>query len=144
MKGAVERIIDACTQVQTAEGLVPLDKEMEETILANVEALAEQGLRVLGLAQKSWTAQGGEPERAEVEDSMILQGLVGLYGEFARCTLHDRIVLIVEPLQTLLAPRPREPFAAATTPVSKFTCSPEITPPPLEPLLCKSASSLAT
>lgn len=81
MKGAVERIIDACTQVQTAEGLVPLNAEMERTILANVEALAAQGLRVLGLAQKSWTAIGQDSIRADVEEGMVLQGLVGLYGE---------------------------------------------------------------
>ncbi|KAJ7282813.1 sodium transport ATPase 5 [Mycena rebaudengoi] len=79
MKGAVERVIDACADVQTAEGRVPLDADMEATILANVEALAEQGLRVLGLAQKSWQPTNGEPERADVENAMTLQGLVGLY-----------------------------------------------------------------
>ena len=80
MKGAVERIIDACTSVQTAEGTVPLDDAMEKTILANVEALAEQGLRVLGMAQKSWTPRGEDVTRADVEEGMVLQGLVGLYG----------------------------------------------------------------
>ncbi|GAA6010971.1 hypothetical protein JCM11491_005889 [Sporobolomyces phaffii] len=80
MKGAVERILDACTQVETEDGPVALDKAMEEKVLANVEALAEQGLRVLALAQRPWTGSGsGEAVREEVEKDMILQGLVGLY-----------------------------------------------------------------
>lgn len=79
MKGAVERILDACTEVHTADGNVPLDEEMEKTVLANVEALAEQGLRVLAMAQKPWTSDVEDPERADVEANMCLYGLVGLY-----------------------------------------------------------------
>lgn len=109
MKGAVERIIEACTQVQTADGLVPLDEEMEKTILANVESLAEQGLRVLGLAQKSWTAQGDEPKRAEVEEGMILQGLVGLYGEILFLTLALNSTSILPPSSRTVADEPTSP-----------------------------------
>ncbi|GAA6016833.1 hypothetical protein JCM10207_003267 [Rhodosporidiobolus poonsookiae] len=82
MKGAVERILDACTHIQMEDGPVELNDATREKVLANVEALAEQGLRVLGLAAKSWHGQSGssgEPERAEVEDSLCLQGLTGLY-----------------------------------------------------------------
>ncbi|GAA5902891.1 hypothetical protein JCM5296_006324 [Sporobolomyces johnsonii] len=80
MKGAIERILDACTTIQLEDGPAPLDKAMEEQILANVEALAEQGLRVLGLAQKPWRgSSSGEADRAEVEKEMTLFGLVGLY-----------------------------------------------------------------
>ncbi|GAA5980349.1 hypothetical protein JCM5350_000952 [Sporobolomyces pararoseus] len=80
MKGAVERILEACTQVETENGPVALDKEMEEKILANVEALAEQGLRVLALAHKPWNGSGsGEADREEVEKDMILSALVGLF-----------------------------------------------------------------
>ncbi|GAA5938621.1 uncharacterized protein JCM15063_005372 [Sporobolomyces koalae] len=80
MKGAVERILDACTHVETEEGPIALDKEMEGKIHANVEALAEQGLRVLALAHRPWTGSGsGDAVREEVEKDMVLQGLVGLY-----------------------------------------------------------------
>lgn len=80
MKGAVERIIDACSHVETENGPVPLDKEMEEKILANVDALAEQGLRVLALAHKPWTGSGsGEADREEVEKDMILAGTCGIF-----------------------------------------------------------------
>ena len=50
-KGAVERVLAICDDVQTADGTVKLDSTMEATILENVEALAEQGLRVLCLAK---------------------------------------------------------------------------------------------
>ncbi|GAA5914347.1 hypothetical protein JCM6882_008168 [Rhodosporidiobolus microsporus] len=83
MKGAVERILSACKDVQLEDGPAPMTEEMEATILENVEALAEQGLRVLGLASKPWHGQssssGEGADRAEVEDSLTLYGLVGLY-----------------------------------------------------------------
>ncbi|GAA6059832.1 hypothetical protein JCM10212_003744 [Sporobolomyces blumeae] len=80
MKGAVERILDACTHIEMEDGPVPINEEIEAKIHANVEALAEQGLRVLALAQKPWTGSGsGEADRGEVEKEMTLQGLVGLY-----------------------------------------------------------------
>ncbi|GAA6033364.1 hypothetical protein JCM8097_006713 [Rhodosporidiobolus ruineniae] len=83
MKGAVERILDACTHIQLADGPSELDEQTKEDVLANVEALAEQGLRVLGLASKPWHGQssssGEGADRAEVEKDLTLYGLVGLY-----------------------------------------------------------------
>ncbi|SCV73434.1 BQ2448_7360 [Microbotryum intermedium] len=80
MKGAVERIFDACKTIELEDGPVTLDETMKEIVLANVEALAEQGLRVLALAQKPWAYTGAEePTREDVEVDMTLQGLVGLY-----------------------------------------------------------------
>ncbi|GAA5979844.1 hypothetical protein JCM11641_002712 [Rhodosporidiobolus odoratus] len=83
MKGAVERILDACSHIQLADGPAPMDEPTKETVLFNVEALAEQGLRVLGLASKLWngasSSTGENPDRAEVEKELVLYGLVGLY-----------------------------------------------------------------
>ncbi|GAA5854933.1 hypothetical protein JCM8547_004126 [Rhodosporidiobolus lusitaniae] len=83
MKGAVERLIDACTHIQLDDGPVDLTDDIKETVFANVEALAEQGLRVLALASKSWHGQssssGDGPDRSEVEKDCTLYGLVGLY-----------------------------------------------------------------
>ncbi|KAM0791876.1 hypothetical protein ACM66B_004131 [Microbotryomycetes sp. NB124-2] len=79
MKGAVERILDACKDIQLEDGPASIDDAMTEEILANVEALAEQGLRVLALAQKPWTGNDKDNDRGEVESDMTLQGLVGLY-----------------------------------------------------------------
>ncbi|BGP18831.1 hypothetical protein JCM10213_003486 [Rhodosporidiobolus nylandii] len=81
-KGAVERILDACANIQLADGPTQMDEPTKETILANVEALAEQGLRVLALAGKSWHGQSFSnsdgAERAEVEQDLTLYGLVRL------------------------------------------------------------------
>jgi hypothetical protein len=83
MKGAVERIFDACSHVQLADGPAPLDDKMQEEILANVEALAEEGLRVLGFASKPWdgasSSSGEQADRGLVEKDLVLYGLQGLY-----------------------------------------------------------------
>lgn len=82
MKGAVERVLEACTSVQLADKVAPLDDEMQQMILGNMESLASQGLRVLALAQRPWGTQGedwGELPRHDVEREMTLLGLIGLY-----------------------------------------------------------------
>lgn len=79
-KGAIERVLLCCTNVLTLDGLVPIDSAMESLLLENVEALAEQGLRVLALAQKSWSGpKDAKIERDEVEEGLTLMGIVGLY-----------------------------------------------------------------
>ncbi|KAG0132683.1 hypothetical protein HOY82DRAFT_502144 [Tuber indicum] len=82
MKGAVERVLEACTTIQYADGAVPMDAVQEEKILKNMEALATQGLRVLALAKRPWHSQTddwGHLPRADVERDMTLFGLIGLY-----------------------------------------------------------------
>lgn len=82
MKGAVEKVLEACTFVQFADKAVPLDNEMQQTILRNMEVLGSQGLRVLALAQRSLDSQVGgwdECPRYDVERGMTLLGLIGLY-----------------------------------------------------------------
>ncbi|KAI5776350.1 putative sodium P-type ATPase [Geopyxis carbonaria] len=82
MKGAVERVLDACTHIQLKDAKIPLDEEWTRTVLKNMEALASQGLRVLALASKEWTdpvEDWGNHPRSDVEKDMTLYGLVGLY-----------------------------------------------------------------
>lgn len=82
MKGAVERVIDACSYVQLAEGQMPLTDDIREDVLKNMEALASQGLRVLALAYRPWSTiieDWSDYPRAEVEGDMCLLGLIGLY-----------------------------------------------------------------
>merc|ERR1711964_116246 len=58
---------------------------MGSEILANMEALAAQGLRVLALASKEWhdatnpREKNEQAPREDVEKELIFQGLVGLY-----------------------------------------------------------------
>lgn len=82
MKGAVERVIDACTTVQQTGGQQPLTDEIKEDVMKNMEILASQGLRVLALAYRPWSAvieDWSEYPRADVEREMCLIGLIGLY-----------------------------------------------------------------
>lgn len=82
MKGAVERVLEACTTVQLANEIIPLDSEMQQRVLRNMEALASQGLRVLALAHRPWKTTSndmGQLPRQDVERGMTLLGLIGLY-----------------------------------------------------------------
>ncbi|KAK2783809.1 hypothetical protein FQN52_009456 [Onygenales sp. PD_12] len=83
-KGAVERVIEACTSIvwDSETGPVPMTDDHRSQILANMESLASQGLRVLALAGREWTdtpLEGGDPDRADVERDLIFRGLIGLY-----------------------------------------------------------------
>ncbi|RDI82510.1 hypothetical protein Vi05172_g7310 [Venturia inaequalis] len=83
-KGAVERILDACKFVHLKEGedAVPVTEEFKEEALANMEAMASMGLRVLALASKPFTGEvkdGVEMDRGEIEKDLTLRGLIGLY-----------------------------------------------------------------
>lgn len=70
MKGAVERIIDACPEYSN-------DENKKRKLLKNTEALASQGLRVLALGSR--LTDDVPKNREEVEKDINLLGLVGLY-----------------------------------------------------------------
>lgn len=84
-KGAVERVIYSCTTVFNGETeqAVEMDDDYREEILANMEALAALGLRVLALASKDYTGpapqKGEELDRSTIEEGLVFRGLVGLY-----------------------------------------------------------------
>jgi Na+-exporting ATPase len=100
-KGAVERVLEACTTITWNEGSdpVPLDDEIRDEILQNMEALAKDGLRVLALAGREHNAgikskESDEPlPREEIEKDLVFYGLIGLYdpprpetaGAIAQC-----------------------------------------------------------
>ncbi|PYH87824.1 potassium/sodium eff [Aspergillus ellipticus CBS 707.79] len=81
-KGAVERVLDACSSVVWCGGSpVALDGQMRETILETMESLAQEGLRVLALASREsprFDSQG-LPPRDAVEKDLVFGGLIGLY-----------------------------------------------------------------
>ncbi|KAL8769581.1 MAG: hypothetical protein Q9209_004513 [Squamulea sp. 1 TL-2023] len=84
-KGAVERIIDACTYVRLEKGadLTDMTEDFRGCIVRNMEALAAQGLRVLALASKEYMGEIGgndtDYDRAAIESDLTFQGLIGLY-----------------------------------------------------------------
>lgn len=83
MKGAVEMVMQACTDVQLESSKEPLEEDMKENILSQMEALAKQGLRVLALASRelsdSEASKGSELSREAVESKMTFIGLAGIY-----------------------------------------------------------------
>jgi magnesium-transporting ATPase (P-type) len=80
-KGAVERIVDLCTSVGIGEHR-EMTAEAKDRVLEQMGFLADQGLRVLAIAQKptpQYYNQSDELPRNEVEKDMTLLGLAGLY-----------------------------------------------------------------
>ncbi|KAL1868834.1 potassium/sodium eff [Paecilomyces lecythidis] len=77
-KGAVERIIDLCTTVGTGTHQQDMTSEMKEQVLEQMSFLADQGLRVLAIAQKP-APDGESIPRDEIESDLTLLGLAGLY-----------------------------------------------------------------
>lgn len=84
-KGAVERIVDACTTVTWDKDSepVPMTDEHRQSIFENMEELAKLGLRVLALANKPYTEETMledlDPNREETEKDLCFLGLIGLY-----------------------------------------------------------------
>lgn len=85
-KGAVERIVDACTTVTWDKDAapVPMTDEHRDSILENMEDLAKLGLRVLALANKPYSEddsalEDSDPNREEIEKDLCFLGLIGLY-----------------------------------------------------------------
>ncbi|EFR03913.1 potassium/sodium efflux P-type ATPase [Nannizzia gypsea CBS 118893] len=81
-KGAVERILDLCTSVGFGDKREPMTPEIKEQVLDQMGFLAEQGLRVLAIAQKPGPDdfyKNTEIPRDQVESDLTLLGLAGLY-----------------------------------------------------------------
>ncbi|KAJ6441556.1 calcium-transporting ATPase 3 [Purpureocillium lavendulum] len=86
-KGAVERVLDSCSRIASGDAVDTLTEAMKTDIIANMEALASQGLRVLALAHKpcdrpvaeSDFEHGNAPSRDLFETNLIFRGLIGIY-----------------------------------------------------------------
>ncbi|KAB8223375.1 hypothetical protein BDV33DRAFT_228522 [Aspergillus novoparasiticus] len=86
-KGAVERIIDACTTIiwdQDSSTPVPMTDSHRTSILDNMEELAKLGLRVLALAHRPYKDESrlledSDLNRDDVEKDLCFLGLIGLY-----------------------------------------------------------------
>ncbi|KAE8156878.1 hypothetical protein BDV40DRAFT_305670 [Aspergillus tamarii] len=85
-KGAVERIIDACTTIiwdHDSSLPVPITDSYRSLILENMEELARLGLRVSALAHRpykeSHVFDNSGISRDDVEKNLCFLGLIGLY-----------------------------------------------------------------
>ncbi|MCS7162184.1 MAG: HAD-IC family P-type ATPase [Bacteroidia bacterium] len=73
LKGAPEKVLSLCTHRLTREGLVPIDSDF---VLNAVASLAQEGMRVLGLAYKPNLSTLPSPPFPPTD--LIFVGLVGL------------------------------------------------------------------
>ena len=85
-KGAVERVLDVCTDLPSGDGLVPITEAVKQDILSNMEAIARRGLRVLALASRSGLhipevtrEKEADLRRNDFENRLTFLGLVGIY-----------------------------------------------------------------
>lgn len=58
-KGAIEEVLQVCTEVEYDDRVVPVSAEMREKVLATAYDLADKGMRVLGVARKANPADAG-------------------------------------------------------------------------------------
>lgn len=71
-KGAPEVVLPRCTRVLTSDGVVPLDDDVRDAVLAVTHDFASEALRVLAVAVRS------DPEPGTAQDELTLLGLVGM------------------------------------------------------------------
>ncbi|MEL7316114.1 MAG: cation-transporting P-type ATPase, partial [Cyanobacteria bacterium J06559_3] len=78
-KGSPELLLERCIQIQQGSQVVPLNDAICTSVLADNEAMAAQGLRVLGLAYGSlMTAPDPDAPEDDVEHDLVWLGLVGM------------------------------------------------------------------
>ncbi len=75
LKGAPEKILEMCTFQRGLNGNQPLDKDYW---LARIEELAGHGQRVLALASKPGKPKQEELAFSDLEDGLIMLGMLGL------------------------------------------------------------------
>jgi Ca2+-transporting ATPase len=71
-KGAPEVVLPLCTRVLTADGVVSLDSDVREAVLAVTHDFASDALRVLAIAMRT------DPEPGAAQQELTLLGLVGM------------------------------------------------------------------
>ncbi len=78
-KGSPELLLERCQHIQTQTGPTALTQEQRQIILQQNEALAAQGLRVLGIADRPLDAVPPEnADDAQYEQGLTWLGLVGM------------------------------------------------------------------
>ena len=78
-KGAVEQVIELCTTVGVGRNQQIMSIERQREVLQQMTSLADQGLRVIAIAQHVLKNYAPELPRASAETELSLLGLAGLY-----------------------------------------------------------------
>jgi len=129
VKGSPEAVLEASTRVRHGTGTVALGPDEEARVMLDVEALADDGLRVLAFATRKMRTLPETP--AEAEHDLELLGLVGMADPvrpevpdaIARCRgAGIRVVMITGDHPSTAAAVARK----AGLPVSRVLLGPEL------------------
>ena len=78
VKGAPDELLKRVTKIEKKDQVTPISDSEKENILASNKNMAEQALRVLGLAYKVVDKAYDDPTTNNVEQDLIFAGLVGM------------------------------------------------------------------
>ncbi|WP_418740206.1 cation-translocating P-type ATPase [Enorma sp.] len=77
-KGAPDVVVGLCTRVYDGDKIVPMTDERREQILAANKAMADQALRVLALASRTYTEKPADFAAEALENNLVFCGLSGM------------------------------------------------------------------
>lgn len=77
-KGAPDVVVGLCTQVYDGDKIVPMTDERREQILAANKAMADEALRVLALASRTYTEKPANFAAEALENNLVFCGLSGM------------------------------------------------------------------
>ncbi len=77
-KGAPDVVLGLCTHIYENDSVVPLTDERREQIAAANKAMADEALRVLALASRSYTQAPADCSPAALEHDLVFCGLSGM------------------------------------------------------------------
>jgi Ca2+-transporting ATPase len=77
-KGAVDRLLGLSASVWVEGELKPMDKNWQDRVEAANNRMAKDGLRVLGVAYRSWSGRPEELPDDQLEDDLVFLGLIGM------------------------------------------------------------------
>ncbi|WP_027629967.1 calcium-translocating P-type ATPase, SERCA-type [Ruminiclostridium cellobioparum] len=77
-KGAPDMIIDKCNRIMSARGIIKLDELTRRSITRINDSMANNALRVMGLAFRKLETGTYSPNTKNVENDLIFVGLMGM------------------------------------------------------------------
>ncbi len=77
-KGGVESVISVCDRVYRGGKIVPLTDDVRQELTEQNATLASEGIRVLGVALRSFDTRPDELDAQAVESELVFLGMVGM------------------------------------------------------------------